>query len=111
MDNDDHGQERVEQAELPLEDDDQLLSDPLDLIVDGESTGRASRLRMFCFFCNRMESHFYTYRKMQRFPFLVGATLGLIYLYGPFTCRCCGHHRRFRYDAIHPKIVWKRLFG
>ena len=111
MDDENLIEERLGQTQDSELDDNDSLSDAVDLIVASDGSSRASRLRLFCFFCNRTESHFYTHRKKRRFPFLVGATFGLIYLYGPFTCRCCGHQRRFRYDAIHPRIIWKRLFG
>ena len=66
--------------------------------------------QIFCFHCNRLESHFHSLKPFQRFPFYVGLSLGLIYLYGPFTCRCCGHRRRFRFDWLHPILIWRRWF-
>ena len=87
------------------------LESPVDEPEDaGELELHYERSRIFCFHCNRQESHFHSLKPFQRFPFYVGLTAGLIYLYGPFTCRCCGHQRRFRYDWLHPVLIWRRWF-
>lgn len=92
------------------------LGAPMDGILDSpegehdEVAQHYARSRIFCFHCNRQEAHFHSLKQYQRFPFYVGLSAGLVYLYGPFTCRCCGHRRHFRFDWIHPILVWRKWF-
>ena len=68
---------------------------------------RSGKLRLFCFNCNRMESHYNSMKHRWYFWVLSGMTLGIIGLYGPFRCRCCGNKRLLKSDRYHPKYIYR----
>ena len=70
--------------------------------VDPEFRKSLRRTRMFCFECNRQEGHSIAGENRFVFSFLVGLTLGLIYIVGPYICQCCGAQRLFRFDNLNP---------
>lgn len=70
-----------------------------------EDWNRSKRRELFCFHCNRFESHAPALRYRWQYSFLIGLTLGLIKLLGPYFCRCCGHRRFIGSDRINPKYL------
>jgi hypothetical protein len=64
---------------------------------------RSKRRQLFCFHCNRAESHAPALRHQWQYSFLIGMTLGLIKFLGPYFCRCCGHRRFIGSDRLNPK--------
>jgi hypothetical protein len=70
-----------------------------------ESHISGSGLRLFCLHCNRTETHVTKYRNRWYYSFVVGMTFGLIYLVGPFRCRCCGHSRLMVSDFLNPRVL------
>jgi hypothetical protein len=91
--------------------DDESYFDPSrhDLTQDSndpqEDCNRSKRRDLFCFHCNRMESHAPALRYRWQYSFLIGMTLGLIKLLGPYFCRCCGHRRFIGSDRFNPKYL------
>ena len=77
--------------------------------VEAPEQGWKRKLRLFCFHCNRMELHFNSLKLRPFYSLLLGATFGLIALYGPFRCRCCGHTRLLRFNRLHPKFIMKEI--
>ena len=69
---------------------------------------RSSKLRLFCFHCNRSEHHYNSLKGRRFYFFLIGMTFGLVRYYGPFRCRCCGHTRLFKYDRMNPRFLFRR---
>ena len=80
-----------------------------DLAVRDSPKKTSSRARrvMMCFECNRKEGHFLASQKRWFFSYLVGLTLGLIFLVGPYQCQCCGAKRLMAYNILNPKY-WIR---
>ncbi len=66
---------------------------------------KSKKRELFCFHCNRLETHAPAARYGWIYSFLVGLTIGLIKLIGPFYCRCCGHRRYLNSDRLHPKFI------
>ncbi len=84
--------------------DDEFLHDDWDEDQDGVTNRRKPRIiRLFCFECNRPESHFLGHRRRWYYSFLVGLSFGLALIAGPFRCRCCGKSRLMCADWLHPK--------
>jgi hypothetical protein len=69
-----------------------------------EELGAAQRRTLFCFHCHRPETHSLATRHSPIYSFLIGLSLGLVKLLGPFYCRCCGHRRLMASDRLHPKF-------
>ena len=68
-----------------------------------EAVGTKKRSRVLhCFNCNRSESFFIWSKYRWYHPYLVGFTFGLVFLIGPYRCRCCGHSRMFIWNWMHP---------
>jgi hypothetical protein len=57
---------------------------------------------LFCFHCNRLETHSPATHFSWRYSFLIGLTLGLVKFIGPYYCRCCGQRRLLGFDRFHP---------
>lgn len=68
-----------------------------------EDLNKTKRRELFCFHCHRPEMHSRATRFGFVYSFLIGLTLGLIKVIGPYYCRCCGHRRFLGSDRIHPK--------
>ena len=66
-----------------------------------------SRRRLFCFQCNRPEGHFLASERRWFYSFLLGLTFGIINLFGPYRCQCCGAVRMMAFNAINPRY-WFR---
>ncbi|HMP77917.1 MAG TPA: hypothetical protein PKD54_00560 [Pirellulaceae bacterium] len=62
--------------------------------------------RMYCFRCHRMERHATALSSRWYYSYLVGITFGMIWLLGPFRCRCCTSLRWFRFEWMHPRRWW-----
>lgn len=69
----------------------------------GDDDRRRKRRELFCFHCHRMETHLLAPRFGVIYSFLIGLTLGLVKLIGPYYCRCCSHGRFLGWDQVHPK--------
>jgi hypothetical protein len=69
---------------------------------------RATKLWLFCFHCNRTEQHYNSLKGRRFYFFLMGLTFGLVYFYGPFRCRCCGHTRLFKYNRMNPRFLFRK---
>lgn len=65
-------------------------------------------LRIYCFSCHRREYHYNAMKGRSFHYLLVGFTFGLIILFGPYRCRCCGHRRMCRYDFLNPIYYFHR---
>ena len=65
---------------------------------------KKSRLKLFCFNCNRPESFFHANRGKWLHSYFAGLTFGISRWIGPFKCRCCGHRRYLKTDLLHPKM-------
>lgn len=63
------------------------------------STGKNRKL--YCFSCHRQESHFFAFKGRSHYYLMVGLTFGLIVLFGPYRCRCCGHKRLCRHNVLN----------
>lgn len=74
-----------------------------DFLSVGTSSG-ASKLRIYCFACHRMEYHYSTLKGKSYHYLLVGLTFGLALIFGPYRCRCCGHRRFVRYNSLNPRF-------
>jgi hypothetical protein len=68
-----------------------------------DDRNKTKRRELFCFHCNRLEAHSPATRFGAFHSFLIGLTLGLVKIIGPYYCRCCGHRRFLGSDRIHPK--------
>ena len=70
-------------------------------------SSRKSRLcypKIICRSCCREEVHFMSWGRSWLLSVLSVLSLGLIYVFGPFRCSCCGKGRLFRFDWLrrHP---------
>lgn len=61
---------------------------------------------LYCLRCHRLERHATTFAHTWYYSFLVGLTFGVIWLLGPFRCRCCTSRRWFRFEWMHPYRWW-----
>jgi hypothetical protein len=99
--------------EFPF-DDEVSYDDDFDEFPDGSSISRISwmsatgRSRLFCFHCNRPESHYNSLKGRWYYMILKGMTFGLVKFYGPYRCRCCGHRRLFSCNRYHPKFIYRQ---
>lgn len=90
-----------------------LLQPPPPLPADREEarvSGR-KRLNLYCFHCNRPESHFHTLQGKWYFSYMLGFSFGLLNLTGPFRCVCCGHKRLSRLNHMHPRMIGRSVMG
>jgi len=60
------------------------------------------RRRLICFHCNRPEGHFVPYRGSWFYSFFVGMSFGLVNVFGPYRCQCCGKQRLMFKDWLNP---------
>lgn len=76
----------------------------------GNSPAKASRksLRLYCFSCHRTENHYNTLRGKSYHYLLIGMTMGLVWLFGAYRCRCCGHRRLVRFNNLNLKYHYHR---
>lgn len=72
--------------------------------VDSPRTKPRKNFKLFCFECNRMEYHHPAAQHRWYYSYLVGLTYGLVLLFGPFQCQCCGHSRLMKRDKLN--IRW-----
>ena len=79
------------------------------LAVRETQSKKSSRSRqvMMCFECNRKEGHFLASQNRWFYSYLIGMTLGLIFLVGPYQCQCCGSKRLMIHNMLNPKY-WVR---
>ena len=62
------------------------------------------RPRLYCDSCNREDYHFFSLSGSKAlFLYSVIYTLGLILIFGPYRCVCCGNRRWTR-------LSWSKLF-
>jgi len=76
--------------------------------ADGETPSRKDRT-LFCFRCHREDRHFHGMRRRWYYNFVLGFSLGLLYIVGPFRCRCCGGWRLMCHDLLSPRFWWQSL--
>ena len=57
--------------------------------------------KLYCFSCHRQESHFFALKGRSHYYLMVGLTFGLIVIFGPYRCRCCGHKRLCRHNFLN----------
>ncbi|MEZ6094891.1 MAG: hypothetical protein R3C03_11770 [Pirellulaceae bacterium] len=81
--------------------------DGFELEDEWDNPGGKHRRLLFCFHCHRREYHFHTLRKKSVFPLLIGMTLGMLSVIGPYRCYCCGNHRLFNFDSLHPRTLYE----
>ena len=76
----------------------------------GNSPGKASRkaLRLYCFSCHRTENHYNTLKGKSYHYLLIGMTMGLVWLFGAYRCRCCGHRRLVRFNNLNLRYHYHR---
>ena len=109
-------EEFVDEFEDELEDEeydeDELYYDDDDDEEKEESSGSRKKkrraIRLTCFYCNRKEGFYSAYRHYWLYSYFEGFTFGLINLFGPFRCRCCGRKRVIRSDAFHPRVWFRK---
>lgn len=94
----------------------ELITDPA---VDsrGFETGPAARAkpktssrvrrRLHCFQCNRIEGHFLGAQSRWFYSFLLGLTFGLVKLFGPYQCQCCGGKRLMFSNSLNPRYLYR----
>lgn len=80
------------------------LPEPVE--TEQEKEIRRVQKTLYCFHCNRKESHvpIKSYNRLS--SFILGMTFGLTRLIGPFYCRCCGNSRLFWADWVNPRYHW-----
>lgn len=78
--------------------------------ADTGSSSKA-RLDLYCFSCNRRESHSHVLKRKWYYPYIVGFSFGLIKFIGPFHCVCCGTRRISRLSTIHPRNIVRTAMG
>ena len=71
---------------------------------DADTRKGRKKPRMYCFHCNRQESHSNPYIGAWFYSYAIGLTFGLLHLFGPFRCTCCGRQRLMFKDWAHPKF-------
>ncbi len=76
----------------------------------GNATIRKKKRDLYCFHCNRLESHL-PYKVGWYHGLLTGLSLGLNHWLGPFYCRCCGYRRLMFADWANPRywLTMRRL--
>ncbi len=92
------------------------VEDVPELVFQGtmeQEIGHGSRKRhqLYCFHCNRFESHYHSLQKKWYFSYLVGFTFGMTSIVGPYRCVCCGHSRLSRLNHIHPRMIGRSMMG
>lgn len=75
---------------------------------DSNSETRRQRT-IYCFSCNRQESHFVSAYSRFILILAVMLSLGLYVFFGQYRCHCCSSSRLMRYDFLNPKY-WYRKF-
>ncbi len=86
-------------------------SDEVDRLGDGLPRSSNDRV-LYCFRCHRDDRHFHGLRGTWYFNIVLGFSLGLILLLGPFRCRCCGGWRMMSHDMLSPRFWMESLrFG
>lgn len=73
------------------------------------SGSRSKRRKLICFACNRMEGHFLVAGRRWFFSFLLGLSFGLVLVFGPYRCQCCGTDRWMAFDSLNLRY-WFRQF-
>lgn len=68
----------------------------------------SSRRKMMCFSCNRPDRHYLATKKRRIYSFLLGISLGLILIVGPYRCQCCGTPRLMSHDSLNLRY-WYRI--
>lgn len=66
-----------------------------------EKRSKSSSKELFCFHCNRPESHGLPTANRWFGNFILGLTFGLSRWIGPFYCRCCGNRRLMWWDEAN----------
>lgn len=66
-----------------------------------------SRRRLYCFECNRDETHSLLAQRRWFYSFLLGLTFGTINIIGPYQCQCCGAKRLMCANSLNPRF-WLR---
>ncbi len=101
----------LSQAEqkIPYADSAQISADDLDLgnVDEHGNKIRRKRKRIYCFSCNRQEGHSLWKQHFWYYSFLSGLTFGVIKLFGPFQCQCCGHRRLMSVDMLSPRYLYR----
>jgi len=82
------------------------FSDPMTGGADDTDSrkGRSKKTRLYCFHCNRPETHSNPYLGAWVYSYFIGLTFGLLHLFGPFRCTCCGRQRLMFRNWAHPKF-------
>lgn len=90
------------EADQPQPESPAFNGGPIELFADEPQPSRRERL-LYCFRCHREDYHFHAFRGRWYFNLLVGLTFGLIFLVGPYRCRCCGGVRLMNRDPLSPR--------
>ncbi len=100
---------KPEESQLDIVDEYQRgISDGF--VSAGNSPNRGSRksLRLYCFSCHRTENHYNTLKGQSYHYLLIGMTMGLVWLFGAYRCRCCGHRRLVRFNNLNLRYHYHR---
>lgn len=69
---------------------------------------RSSGRTIYCFSCNRQESHFVSAYSRFILVLAIVLSLGLYVFFGQYRCHCCSSSRLFRYDFLNPKYWYRK---
>ena len=98
-----------EDEEFEYVDDEERNGRPAPSISNIGWTAPNGKSRLFCFHCNRPESHFNGLKGRWYFWIVNGMTFGLIRFIGPYRCRCCGNKRYLSFNKYHPKYIYQNM--
>jgi len=87
----------------------EISADDLDLgnVDEHGNKIHRKRKRLYCFSCNRPEGHSLWKQHFWYYSFLSGLTFGVVKLFGPFQCQCCGHRRLMSVDLLSPRYLYR----
>ena len=69
--------------------------------IANSSLSSTGNRKLYCFSCHRQESHYFALKGKAHYYLMAGMTFGLILLFGPYRCRCCGHKRLCKYNFLN----------
>ena len=81
--------------------DDEYEDDEYELKERSRSTRKI--IQLYCFACNRIERHSRSAGRRWLYSYLLGLTVGLIFLVGPYRCHCCGAKRLMCTNVLNPR--------
>lgn len=85
------------------------IDDSLEADVSERKRKSRNRPKLICFHCNRPEGHYVPYRGSWFYSFFVGASFGLVMLFGPYRCQCCGKQRLMAKNWLNPMYHLRKM--